>query len=84
MKHASSDTLNRIEPLLREIRRFEPLVERKHGIWYLRSRAFLHFHEDPAGIFADVKVGSVFERLPANTARERAALLRRVRGLVTD
>ena len=31
------------------------LTERTPGTFYRRSRAFLHFHADPAGIFADVR-----------------------------
>lgn len=38
---------------------------------------FLHFHEDPAGMFADLKTGDKFERFPANTRVEIAALLDR-------
>jgi len=76
MKHAGSDTLNRLAPLLRRLRMLPGLVERKPGIFYVRSNAFLHFHEDPAGIFADVKVnGRSFERLPVQTAADRSSLL---------
>lgn len=83
MKHASAAALDRLEPLLAELRRVGgELSERKRGIWYLRSRAFLHFHEDPAGLFADLKVGADFERLRVTTARERRAFLRRLRGLL--
>jgi len=76
MKHAGSDTLNRLAPLLRRLRMLPGLVERKPGIFYVRSNAFLHFHEDPAGVFADVKVnGRSFERLPVQTAAEKSSLL---------
>jgi hypothetical protein len=82
MKHATDRALDSIEPLLGEIRKFNGLVERKRGIWYLSARAFLHFHEDPAGIFADVKVGSGFQRFRVQTALERRDLLRRVKSLL--
>ena len=82
MKHASDRALDSIEPLLREIRELNGLVERKRGIWYLRSRAFLHFHEDPAGLFADLKVGPVFQRFRVVTAREHRKLLRRVQSIL--
>ena len=55
MKHASAAALDALEPLLSEVRRAVGLIERKRGIFYRRSRAFLHFHEDAAGMFADVK-----------------------------
>lgn len=34
-------------------------------MFYLKSRAFLHFHEDAAGLFADVRAadGKAFERI---------------------
>ena len=37
-------------------------------MFYRRSAAFLHFHEDPAGFFADVRIGPGWLRLPATTA----------------
>lgn len=80
MKHATATTLAALEPLLAELRTLPGLVERKHGTFYRRSRAFLHFHEDPAGLFADARLdGSAFARLPVNTAAERRALLAAVR-----
>jgi hypothetical protein len=79
MKHAGTATLEALEPLLSEIRSVPSLTERKRGIFYCKSQAFLHFHEDPAGIFADVRGGSGWLRLPANSAAERRDLLRRIR-----
>ena len=77
MKHASPATLRQLEPLLTRIRGLAGLVERKPGTFYRRSSAFLHFHEDPAGIFADVKINGVeFERIPVSSAQQRAALWR--------
>jgi hypothetical protein len=84
MRHASPATLDALEPLLAELRRVEGIVERKRGIWYLRSRGFLHFHEDPAGLFADLKTGEDFERFRVATAGERRALLVRVRRAVRN
>ncbi|WP_431151325.1 hypothetical protein [Acidovorax facilis] len=62
MKHAGVEALKRIEPLLAQVRAFSALVERRPGVFYLRSRAFLHFHEDSTGIFADVRIHDSFER----------------------
>jgi hypothetical protein len=45
------------------------------GIFYRKSKSFLHFHEDPAGIFADLSVGDDFRRYPVNTTKQRQALL---------
>lgn len=57
MKHASSETLQSLLPLLEQLRKLPDLTERKPGIFYRKSAAFLHFHEDSQGIFADVKLG---------------------------
>jgi len=79
MKHAGAETLRRLAPLRQRLRTVPGLVERKPGIFFVRSAAFLHFHEDPAGIFADVRVDGVsFERLPVSTAADEASLLAKV------
>jgi len=46
MNHAGSTTLANLEPLLERLRRLGGLSERKRGMFYIRSSAFLHFHED--------------------------------------
>ena len=88
MKHITVEGLDGIEDLLtsirKSIRRIEPagLKEKKRGVWYRKSNAFLHFHEDPAGIFADLKhEDGVFHRFAVNTAKERASFLAKLREL---
>lgn len=81
MKHAGAEALAALEPLLAELRKLPGLVERNTGTFYRGSRAFLHFHEDPAGLFADLKCGEEWERRRASSAAERRALLRRAREL---
>jgi hypothetical protein len=78
MKHAGAEALGRLTDLLDQIRAKEGLKEKKLGIFYRKSDAFLHFHEDPAGIFADLKIGEKFARYPVNTDRERTALLSKI------
>ena len=48
------------------------------------SRGFLHFHEDPAGFFADLKTGDDFERFRVATAGERRAFVARLRRVVRE
>ncbi len=79
MKHATDAALDRVEPLLEAMRALPALRERKRGVFWRESQAFLHSHEDPAGIFADVKLDGAFQRFRATTVREGQALLRRVR-----
>ncbi len=86
MKHISPEGLDRIEPLLQSIRKLnaEGLKEKKRGVWYRKSKAFLHFHEDPAGIFADLKHDDgIFHRFPTHTAKECTTLVNKIRDLAT-
>jgi hypothetical protein len=75
MKHASSEALRGLADLLAQIRAKDGLKEKKLGIFYRKSKAFLHFHEDPAGFFADLNAGADFDRYPVNSRREWATLL---------
>jgi hypothetical protein len=77
MKHAGSEALDQLEPILAEIRRLGGLKERKRGAFYCGSIAFLHFHEDPAGFFADLKVDGDFVRFPINSKNQTQTFLRR-------
>jgi hypothetical protein len=65
MKHAGPVALDALEPLLGRIRACAVLKEKSRGIFYLKSRAYLHFHEDPAGMFVDIRAadGKDFDRL---------------------
>jgi len=78
MKHAGPQALVALADLLEQIRQFADLRERTPGAFYRKSSAFLHFHEDPAGFFADLKIGDDFERFPVNTPPEKRALLRHI------
>jgi hypothetical protein len=75
VKHAGGETLQQLSDLLDQIRQREGLKEKKLGIFYWKSKSFVHFHEDPAGIFADLSSDDDFHRFPVNTAKERRALL---------
>lgn len=81
MKHAGAAALDALEPLLREIRPLPGLTERSRGVFYLKSRAFLHFHEDPAGLFGDMRdaAGVDFDRYDVTSPPGRAQLLEAVR-----
>jgi hypothetical protein len=83
MKHATTAALDRLEPLLAQVRHHAALKETARGTFYLRSRAVLHFHEDPAGLFADLRGAGEWERFPVNTAAEQGALLRALQQVLT-
>ena len=75
MKHAGPGTLSRIRFLLGELRARDHLREMRPGVFYLKSRAFLHFHDDPSGVFADVRLGQEFVRFPVTSRSDQSDLL---------
>ena len=77
MRHARPMDLDRIEPLLGRLRGFDALAEKSRGVFYLRSRAFIHFHEDHGAMYADVRraADGDFERLRVDTADGAAELI---------
>jgi hypothetical protein len=79
MKHVSTEGLDDLDDVLRRLREIDGLTEKKRGVFYRRSRAFLHFHEDPSGLYADVRLGDEFERVRVTTKAERKHLVSLVR-----
>lgn len=79
MKHAGPGALDALEPLLAQLRGLDGLREKSRGIFYTKSRAFLHFHEDPTGLYADIRApdGGDFDRLKLDSPEAEAALVAR-------
>lgn len=77
MKHAGAAALDALEPLLAQVRALPGLTERSRGVFYRKGQAFLHFHEDPKGLFADVRdeSGRDFDRFDVTGDDARTALL---------
>ena len=82
MKHAGTEAFDKLADLLNEIRTHEILKEKKVGVFYLRSTAFLHFHEDADKFYADLHVGEEWERIPVTTLQQRTRFLSRLRGVL--
>jgi hypothetical protein len=78
VRHAGSAALDELEPLLDQLRRVPGLIERTRGLFYRGSRAFLHFHEDVSGVYADVRLADEFERCRVQTPDEQRRLLARI------
>ncbi len=77
MKHAGPATLQTLAPLLARLRAFPGLVERRPGCFYKGSKAFLHFHEDPSGTHADVRLAQPeFTRMRVASEQEQEALVK--------
>ena len=79
MRHVTAAGLDGLDDLVRELRGVEGLKEKSRGVFYRGSRAFLHFHEDPSGLYADVRLDADFERMRVSTKAERKRLLSVVR-----
>jgi len=70
--------------MLGELRGMPGLTEKRRGVFYRGSRAFLHFHEDPSGHHVDVRVDHDFERFRVQTKAEQRRVLAEVRRALTD
>jgi len=81
VRHAGPAALDVLEPLLAALRALPGLNENRRGVFYAKRRAFLHFHEDPAGLFADLRGAAEtdFERFDVTGAEGRARLLEAAR-----
>ncbi len=77
MKHAGSAALDALEALLAELRALPGLKERTRGVFYRKGRAFLHFHEDPKGLFGDLRDAADrdFDRFDVTDGAGRQAIL---------
>jgi len=78
MGHAGDAALDRIEALLGELRATDGLTERKRGNFARGSRAFLHFHANPSGVYADVRLDA-WERFRVTTRAEQRRFVALVR-----
>lgn len=64
MRHARAEDLDRLESLLADLRTLSGITEKSRGVFYRSGKAFLHFHEDPKGLFADLRnADGDFDRL---------------------
>jgi hypothetical protein len=79
VRHARDAALDSIEAILATLRALPGLKERKRGTFYRKSSGFIHFHEDPSGMFADLKSGGDFVRFPLNRPGEISSFLKAAR-----
>jgi hypothetical protein len=61
------------------MRALPPLRENTTGAFYVKSRGFLHFHEEGEDIFADVRLGDDWTRLRVTTRAQQDTLMKKVR-----
>lgn len=80
VKHATDRALDCVDGLLADIRALSGLDERKRGVFYRKSCAFLHFHEHGEDVYMDVRLeGPDFERIRVTTAAECKRALAKLR-----
>lgn len=75
MKHAGPAALSELAGLIAAVRTRPGLREPRPGIFYRKGKAWLHFHEDKAGLFADLRAGADWQRFRVSTRDEQATLL---------
>ena len=74
MKHAGPAALDTLADLLSAVRA-RGLKDTRPGIFYRKGRAWLHFHEDKTGLFADIRLDSEWVRFRVSNPAEQASLL---------
>jgi hypothetical protein len=74
MKHAGPEAFHELSDLLSAIRARGPR-EPRPGVFYRKGKAWLHFHEDKTGLFADIRVSKEWERFYVSDTEGRAAFL---------
>jgi hypothetical protein len=68
-------TLVLIAPLLRILRANPALSEVRPTVFHLDGRDFVHFHDDPDGVVADVRPAKGVVRVPVSSPEGQAELL---------
>lgn len=71
-------TLDTLDPLLDALRGYSVLDEVRPAAFQLRDRDFIHFHETPQGIVADVLLAKGRVRMPVSTDAQQVELLERI------
>ena len=72
MRHETNATL---EMQLNFLRSHEILSEVKPTNFQLNGKGFIHFHDEPDGLRADIFLSKGRLRMPANTASEQADVI---------
>ena len=72
MRHEINETL---EMLLNFLKSYEILSEMKPTNFHLNGKGFIHFHDEPDGLWADIFLSKGRLRMPANTASEQADVI---------
>jgi hypothetical protein len=77
MARAEAEALQKLLPVLRQLREIKGVQETRPGIFHARRDAFIHFHDEGGALFADLKKpgGSGFDRYPLETPAQQRKLV---------
>ena len=79
MAHARPDQLETLQDTLDAVRAWPRIKEKSRNVFYLGTKAFLHFHSDGTRLWADVKrPDGEWTELGATTKLERGRLLKQI------
>jgi hypothetical protein len=73
MAHTKPENLRDIAPLLEAIAALPGVVQKKPGIFYLKSIGFLHFHDKDGVRWADVKDENGWRDVPLDFGAGKVA-----------
>ena len=68
-------TIEALSILLNFLRSYEILNEVKPTNFHLNGKGFIHFHDEPDGLWADIFLSKGRLRMPVNTASEQADVI---------
>lgn len=71
-------SLDQIAPLLEVLRANPALVEVRPTMFHLNGREFLHFHDYPNAVWADVRLTKRTVRMRVSSPMEKADLLAQI------
>jgi hypothetical protein len=85
MLHATENTLAKYSELLSSLRAVDGLKEKRPGVFYRKSKAFVHVHEDPTGLYADLRlhVDEGFVRMRVETKLEQSTFIEAITTALT-
>ena len=75
MKGSTQETLR---PLFNFLRSYSALEETAESKFLLRGKDFIHFHDDPDGLWADVKLSKGRVRVAVRTIAEQGELMGKI------
>ncbi len=77
-------TLERLAPFLNLLRAHPALREVRPAAFHLDGRDFVHFHDEPEGILADVRLSKGRVHMRVSSPAEQAEFLERIEDILAS